>query len=139
MSSNGNGALQKSRASTSTSGYSVRKTEEAMDFLQKENFTLKLKIFLDKCKQGEPVVKPEMDELCDREFVDIVMENQMMRIEYNENQNLLKDALKAIENLEAENSKSKLKIASLVAEQKIPKARGIKQVREFDGAWEFLF
>lgn len=132
MSSCESEALQKWRASTSTSGYSVRQSEEMIKSLRKENFNLKLKMFLIECKLGKSVVKPEMNELCDREFVDLFLENQTMKSELSENQKLLMVALTAIENLEAQNSKNQLQIKAFNAKQKIPQLKTIKPVSKLD-------
>lgn len=107
------GTLQQWKASSSTLGYSVRQTEEAMNILQKENFNLKLKMFLIKSNQSESVMKSETNELCN----DMAMENQTMKCERNDNQILLKDALKVIKNLEERNLNLSLKIQALEIEK----------------------
>lgn len=117
MSSSADGALQAWRASTASSGYLVRQSEEAMKLLRKENFNLKLKLFLIECKQGESVLKQKIDDLGDQEFIDLFMDNQTMKNELSEKQCLLKDALKVIESLEEENSKYKLRVQALLAAQ----------------------
>lgn len=93
------GKLKQSlRASTADSGYSVRRTKEIVDKLEKENFTLKMKIHLMENRKG--AAKSEVDPFDDDGIVDLVVRNQALHDDLAEKQDLLSSALDAIEYLE---------------------------------------
>lgn len=88
------------RASTANPGFSVRQSEETIKNLRKENFNLKLKMYLMESKTNFSSQALEEDEASDKEFIDLFMENEWLRIELNDHQNLLKSSLDAIQKLE---------------------------------------
>lgn len=108
------------RASTPSSGFSVRQSEEAITSLRKENFNLKLKIFLLESQEGCSAVVPfKVNELGEQEYLDMFMENESMRFELEEKQTLLKSALDVIQNLEDQKLSFEQKCQKMMVEQQI--------------------
>lgn len=114
------------RAVTSSSGFSVRRAEDEIKSLRKENFNLKLKMFLLETRNGSLAVTPEVDELCEKEFIDLVIENDQMkgdimemRVELMEKQNLLKSSLRAIEMLEVQKLEIKKTCQYMLLDQRM--------------------
>lgn len=105
------------RASTATSGYLVRKSEEAIENLRKENFNLKLKMFMLNNRKGPLSSTPETDEHCDGDFIDLVLENESIKNELEEKQALLKSSLSVIHTLEEQKLQVELKCQELIKEQ----------------------
>lgn len=91
-------------------GYSVRKSEEALCLLQKENFNLKLKLYFLENKGGS------FDAL-DDEYVNVFLQNQSLKSELNEKKEIMKKALEAIEKLEKEKALYEEKSNSIIEEQ----------------------
>lgn len=84
-------------------GYSLRASENLIRNLEKENFNLKLKIFLMEQKFGISTQYPNPKTDNDREIVEILEQNQFLRFQLCEKQSLLETALDAIEFLETSN------------------------------------
>ncbi len=99
-----------------SSGYSVRKSEETINFLQKENFNLKLKIFFLESKFGISS-SDEINLDCDKEYVDLLIENENLRKELSDKQEIMKNALHAIEMLEEEKNVQQIKSAAIIKDQ----------------------
>jgi len=81
-----------------TPGFSVKESEEKIRVLEKDNFNLKLKIYFLELQLG--IEKPKV--VFDKEYVDLVLENEMLKAELEEKLKLMKEALLAIDKLQAE-------------------------------------
>lgn len=105
----------KSRA-TSSQGYSVRRSEEALSTLQKENFNLKLKVYFLENKLG--ITQPsEITNVCDKEYIDLFIENDTLKSELNDKKDIMKNALDAIEMLEDQKILQEKKSNAIIKEQ----------------------
>jgi Centrosomin N-terminal motif 1 len=107
------------RALTPNSGFSVRQSEETIKTLRKENFNLKLKIFMLESKKGGAALMPDSNDLNDKEYFDLFVENESMRNELEEKQTLLKSALDVIQNLEDQKLNFEQKCQDMMVEQQI--------------------
>lgn len=87
-------------ALTLNPGFSIKKSEETLRSLTKENFNLKLKIFLMESKNGSVQELPVTER--EQEFFDMFVENVAMKNELEEKQDLMKSALDAINQLESQ-------------------------------------
>lgn len=105
----------RSRATTSQS-YSVRKSEEALKTLQKENFNLKLKVYCLENKLGV-AQSSEISNVCDKEYIDLFIENDSLKSELNDKKDIMKNALEAIEMLEDQKSLQEKKSSAIIKEQ----------------------
>lgn len=110
------------RASTSNSGYCVRKSEETIKNLQKENFNLKLKIYLLENKRT-PANAVMMDH---NDHLDLIMDNESLKSELQEKNELLKEALDLIKALEDQKIKYDRKCQEMMIEQQIQTFQIIK-------------
>lgn len=95
-----------SRSFATSSGYLVKQSEEVIRILRKENFNLKLKMFLMEDGNGRPSKAPEGSEVGDNDFLDLFVENMAMKNELNELRSLLKVALIEIQTFEWSKVKS---------------------------------
>lgn len=123
------GKLKQSvRASTADSGYSVKRTKEIVDKLEKENFTLKMKIHLMENKKGS-AGKSEIDPFVDDGIVDLVVRNQALHDDLAEKQDLLTSALEAIEYLEHQKMITQKEYRAMLMAQKkqMLKVRHVKR------------
>lgn len=105
------------RASTATSGFSVRQSQEAIRVLEKEKFNLQLKMFHLESRKGSLSSTPEADEHSDGDYFDLFIENESMRNELDEKQALLKKSFQAIQILEEQKLQLELKCQELIKEQ----------------------
>lgn len=103
------------RASTANPGYSVKQSEETIKNLRKENFNLKLKMYLMKGKSSV-LPKDSGEKAGEKELVDLLMENEFLRIELDDNQSLLKASLDAILKVEDQKAKYQKKYEDLLVE-----------------------
>lgn len=92
---------------TLNAGTSLKKTENLIRCLEKENFNLKLKIYLMEQQFGISSNLPDPKTENERNIIEIIEQNHMMRVELGEKQALLETALDAIEFLENDNESSK--------------------------------
>jgi hypothetical protein len=83
-------------------GYSVRKSEEALNSLEKENFNLKLKLFFLETKHGKSSMKQQGTTSCENEYLELFIENESLKKDLKEKQEIMKKAFKAIEKVEEE-------------------------------------
>lgn len=84
-------------------GYSLKASENLIRNLEKENFNLKLKIFLMEQRYGISSQYPNPKTENERLIVDILEQNQSLKFQLSEKQSLLENALDAIEYLETSN------------------------------------
>lgn len=120
------------RSTTANSGFSVRQSEEAIKNLRKENFNLKLKLFMLENKRGAWAVAPECEDICNKEFFELFRENEEMKQELFEKHDLLEASLLAIQKLEDQNIKIEKKFDDLLLEQQI---EAIKVRKLADNSW----
>lgn len=114
------------RAATPNSGFSVRKAEETIKNLEKENFNLKLKIFLLESKKGVASNPPELNEATSKEYFELFVENEEMKNELEEKLNLLKSALDVIQILEDEKLNYEKKLQEMMVKQQIETLQVLK-------------
>lgn len=109
----------KTRVLPSQGSYSVRASEEELNLLQKENFNLKLKLFFLENKHGIANAKSVADisSIGDREYFELFLENETLKKELQEKQEIMKNALHAIEMLEEAKSKEDRKSKMIIEEQ----------------------
>jgi Centrosomin N-terminal motif 1 len=109
-----------SRLLAKSSGYSVKQTEEVIRILRKENFNLKLKLFLleNRSSNARPSTAPSGNDVGDKEFYDLFAENEAMRNELDEKHSLLKAALDVIHVLEDGKLKSEEQCRDMMIEQR---------------------
>lgn len=110
------------RVATS-SGFSVRQTEEAISMLRRENFNLKLKMFHleSRSSNARPSTVPSGNDVGDKEFCDLFAENEAMRNELDKKQRLLKAALDVIQTLEDGKLKSEQRRDMMIEQRDLPK------------------
>lgn len=101
---------------TSSQGYSVRRSEEALSMLQKENFNLKLKLYCLENKFGV-AQSSEIANVCDKEYIDLFIENETLKSELNDKKDIMKNALDAIEMLEDQKCLQEKKSSAIIKEQ----------------------
>lgn len=89
-------SVRPSTVSITDSGYSVKKTRQIIDKLEKENFSLKLKLHLMEERQHPETAQAGADFTDDDGVADLVLQNQAMYNELEEKNDLLKSALEAI-------------------------------------------
>lgn len=116
------------RASTADAGFSVKQSEETIRNLRKENFNLKLKMFVLENRKGS-APQPFMNEICNEDLNDLFEENEAMKIDINEKQNLLKAALDAIRSLEYQKEKFEKKCEELIVEKQMQEFKALHPVR----------
>lgn len=115
------------RASTADSGFSVKQSEETIRNLQKENFNLKLKMFVLSNRKGS-APQPVMMETCHDDFIDLLEENEAMKSDLSEKQSLLEAALNAIRSLEYQKDKFEQKCEDLISEKQMPEFKASNPV-----------
>lgn len=98
---------------TPLKGFSVRQSEEIIKNLRKENFNLKLKMYLMEAKTGVVLQTFNFSKTDDKEFIDLFMENEIQKIQLEDQQNLLKASLDAIRKVELEKTKYQKKYYEL--------------------------
>ncbi|XP_070501287.1 CDK5 regulatory subunit-associated protein 2-like [Chironomus tepperi] len=103
------------RASSAQSPvYYVRQSEEELRNLQKENFNLKLKIyFLEQNRDGSTKM-PEITNIDEKEYFDLVVENEALKAELIEKKEIMSNALDVIDLLEKQKEDEKRKAEELV-------------------------
>lgn len=100
----------------SNQGYSVRQSEEALNLLEKENFNLKLKLFFLENKHGVSRSYTHLESY-EKEYFDLFTENESLKKDLKEKQEIMKNALNAIEMLEEEKSGQEKKSKAIIDEQ----------------------
>lgn len=107
------------RCSTAgASGFLVKQSEETIKNLRKENFNLKLKMYLVENNKSRPSTAPEGDQSGGyNEVFELLQENESFRLEIQEKLCLLKSALEVIKNLEEQKLKSEARCRDLMLEQ----------------------
>jgi len=107
------------------SGFLVKQSEETIKNLRKENFNLKLKMYLVESNKSRPSTAPEGDHCTDKEIIELLQENEKMRLEIQEKLNLLKSALEVIKSLEDQKLKSDARCRDLMLEQQFQEFHSI--------------
>lgn len=103
------------RASTAPSPvYYVRQSEEEIKNLQKENFNLKLKLYLMENKRDGSTNMPEMTSFDEKEYFDLVIENEALKAELNEKKDIMSNALDVIDMLEKQKDEERRKSGELI-------------------------
>lgn len=116
------------RTSTASPGFSVRQSEETIKILRKENFNLKLKMYLMEKKLESSSRGSEMEKTTDQEFFELFRENELLKIELNDHQNLLKESLEAVRKVEEQRTKYQMKYEDLFIDKQA-QTRGTPKVR----------
>ena len=111
------------RPSTATPGFSVRQSEETIKSLRKENFNLKLKMYLMHSKTSSPSQTTELNTPNDKQYIDMFTENELLKMELNDLQNLLKISLDAIRKLEEQKAKFQKQYEDLLLERQMQKEK----------------
>lgn len=93
-------SVRPSTVSITDTGYSVKKTRQIIDKLEKENFSLKLKLHLMEKRQHPETARATADFVDEDGVADLVLQNQAMHNELEEKHDLLRSALEAIGLLE---------------------------------------
>lgn len=93
-------SVRPSRVSITDAGYSVNKSRQVIDKLEKENFSLKLKLHLLEKRQHPETAQAEADFVDEDGVADLVLQNQAMHNDLEEKHDLLRSALEAIGLLE---------------------------------------
>jgi len=109
--------FRSSSAHSPSQGYYVRQSEEALRSLQKENFNLKLKMYLMENKRdGNSKVPIDVSNIDEKEYFDLVVENEAIKTELNEKNDLMSQALEVIDMLEKQKDDEKRKSEELVVD-----------------------
>lgn len=107
--------LQMRAVTTNGAGFCVRQSEEILRSLEKDNFNLRLKIYLLECKNGTKL-PDEASNVCDKEFMDLFLENEALKNELNEKKEIMSNALAVIEMLEKQKEEEKIKSQQAIEE-----------------------
>lgn len=101
--------------SSTSSNKSVKQSEETITKLQKENFDLKLKMYYmeNNCNN----INTEIFKVDDCKFMDLLMENDQLKADLENKQELMKEALLAIEGLEMKYSADQNALLLIIDEQ----------------------
>lgn len=99
-------------------GHSVRQSEEARKLLEKENFNLKLRLFYLENKDGISNFSRALKGIdSKKKLLDLFVENGSLKRDLNEQQEIMKNALQAIEILEREKFMQEKKSKALIIDQ----------------------
>lgn len=112
-----NRKLQMKVPKPSSAGYLVKKSEETMRNLEKENFNLKLKIYILENKQEYNKNLPtEISSDGNKEYFDLLLENESLKTELNEKKEIMLNALKVIELIEHQKDEQKKQSEAVINE-----------------------
>lgn len=110
--------LNKIKGVPQVGGYFVKQSEEMIKSLEKENFNLKLKIFFLESKHGiKSTVPAELSKVAEKEYIDLFVENEALRVELTEKKDIMSNALEVIELLEKQKEEIKRESQAVINEQ----------------------